>query len=238
LVELRRRSPELRLDRLEDLDEKRTTMTTVGIIGAGNIGRNLSLALLAAGHHVVIANSHGPETLNALIKELGDGARAATAVEAAEAGDFAIVAIPLPGTGQVPVAPLAGKIVLNTCNYFPDRYGQVGRIDTGEITVPGLLQEHLPASRVVRAFNHIDAGKIPTDGSPAGTPDRRALGLAGDDADARRLAVEQFGFDAVDLGPLAESWRLDPGQPTFVVRQNADELTANAAAAKRPGAAR
>jgi predicted dinucleotide-binding enzyme len=212
-----------------------------GIIGAGNIGRNLSLALLAAGHQVVIANSKGPETLETLIKELGTGARAATAADAADAAEYGIVAIPLTATGQVPVAPFAGKIVLNTCNYFPDRSGHVERIDSGEITVPQVLQEHLPAGRVVRAFNHIDAGRIPADGTPAGTPDRRALALTGDDAEAREFAAdlyEKLGFDAVDLGPLAESWRLDPGQPTFVVRQNAGELRANAAAATRPAGTR
>ncbi len=212
-------------------------MATIGIIGAGNIGRNLSIALLTAGHQVVIGNSRGPETLGALIQDLGAGARAGTVTEVAEAGDFVVVAIPLPGTDSVPVAELAGKVVLNTCNYFPEQYGHIARIDDGTITVPAVLQEHLPQSKVVRAFNHIDAGKIPTDGLPAGTPDRRALGLAGDDEAARRLVAElyeEFGYDAVDLGPLSESWRLDPGQPAFVVRQNADELRANAAAAKRP----
>lgn len=212
-------------------------MATFGIIGAGNIGRNLSIALLAVGHRVVIANSQGPETLGDLIAELGDGATAATAEEAAQAAEYAVVAIPLPATAQVPVAPLAGKIVLNTCNYFPDHFGHLQRVDSGEITAPALLQEHLPAGRVVRAFNHIDAGKIPTDGTPVGTPDRRALALAGDDAEAREFVAglyEELGFDAVDLGPLAESWRLDPGQPAFVVRQNAGELRANTAAAVRP----
>jgi predicted dinucleotide-binding enzyme len=211
-------------------------MATFGIIGAGNIGRNLSLALLAKGHQVVIGNAHGPDTLTALVADLGPGARAATAEEAAAAGEYAVVAVPLPATGQVPAAPLAGKIVMNTCNYFPERLGHVMRIDQGAITVPGLLQEHLPQSRVVRAFNHIDAGGIPADGTPAGTPDRRALGLAGDDGDARKFVAElydELGFDAVDLGPLAESWRLDADQPTFVVRQNAGELRANAAAAQR-----
>ncbi len=211
-------------------------MAIFGIIGAGNIGRNLSLALLARGHQVVIANSQGPQTLTALVEDLGPGARAATAEEAAAAGQYAVVAIPLPATQAVPVAPLTGKIVIDTCNYFPDRLGHVTRIDDGTITVPGLLQEHLPLSKVVRAFNHIDAGKIPTDGTPAGTRDRRALGLAGDDVSARTFVAglyDELGFDAVDLGPLAESWRLDAGQPTFVVRQNADQLKANAAVAKR-----
>ena len=209
-------------------------MAMIGIIGAGHIGRSFSTAAIRAGHEIVISNSHGPDTLAELVRELGPHARAATVAEAAAAGDFAVVAIPLPGTADVPVEPLAGKVVIDTCNYFPERLGAIPRLEDGSITVPGLLQEHLPTSSVVRAFNHIDAAAIATDGSPAGTPGRRALALAGNDSDARRLVAdlyEQFGFDAVDIGGLDQSWRLDVGQPAFVVRQDADEMRANIAAA-------
>lgn len=215
-------------------------MSLIGVLGAGHIGRSFSIAAIRAGHEIVISNSRGPGTLTDLITELGRHARAATAAEAAAAADLAVVAIPLSGTSGVPVEPLAGKVVLDTCNYFPDRYGRVPRVDAGDLTVPGVLQEHLPTSKVVRAFNHIDAAEIASGGTPAGTPDRRALALAGDDSDAKQLAAdlyEQFGFDTVDLGGLAESWRLDPGQPAFVVRQTAAELRANTARATRPRAA-
>jgi len=211
-------------------------MATIGIIGAGHIGRNLSLATIAAGHDVVISNERGPETLTDLVAELGAHARAATAAEAGAAGNFAVVAIPLGGTAQVPVDPLAGKVVIDTCNYFPERDGHFPEIDSGEVTVAGYLQAHLPSSRVVRAFNHIDAAQIPSDGTPEGTPNRRALALAGDDPQARRVVADlydQLGFDAVDIGGLDESWRLDADQPAFVVRQNADEMRANVARAVR-----
>jgi hypothetical protein len=88
----------------------------------------------------------------------------------------------------------------------------------------------------VRAFNHLDAAAIASDATPAGTPNRRALGYAGDDPGAKKLAAElyeEFGFDAVEVGGLAEAWRLDVDQPSFVVRQNADELRANLAKATR-----
>ena len=211
-------------------------MSTIGVIGAGHIGRAFSIAAIRAGHEIVISNSQGPETLVDLVSELGPKARSATAAEAAGAGDFALVAIPLNGTTGVPVEPLAGKIVLTTNNYFAKRNGPIAEIDSGEMTVPAYLQAHLPESKVVRAFNHIDAAQIVSDGTPKGTPNRRALGYAGDDSDAKQVAAdlyETFGFDAVDVGGLADAWRLDVDQPTFVVRQNRDELVANLARARR-----
>jgi 8-hydroxy-5-deazaflavin:NADPH oxidoreductase len=211
-------------------------MSTIGVIGAGHIGRNFSIAAIRAGHEIVISNSQGPQTLGDLVAELGPGARAATAADAAAAGDFALVAIPLKGTSGVPVEGLAGKVVLTTNNYFAKRDGPIRELDSGELTVPQYLHAHLPTSKIVRAFNHIDAAEIVSDGTPEGTPDRRALGYAGDDADARQVAAdlyEAFGFDAVDVGGLAEAWRLDVDQPTFVVRQNREQLLANLAQARR-----
>jgi predicted dinucleotide-binding enzyme len=211
-------------------------VTTIGVIGAGHIGRNFSLTAIARGYDVVIANNRGPETIAGLVEELGPRATAATPAEAGEAGDFAIIAIPLTGTEAVPVEPLAGKVVLTTCNYFLKRDGHFPDIDSGKLTVPDYQQAHLPTSKVVRAFNHIDAANIFRDGTPQGTPNRRALAYAGDDPEAKRLVAElydEFGFDPVDAGGLAEAWRLDVDQPTFVVRQNRQELKANLAAARR-----
>ncbi|HUA02931.1 MAG TPA: NAD(P)-binding domain-containing protein [Solirubrobacteraceae bacterium] len=211
-------------------------MTTIGVIGAGHIGRNFSIAAIARGYRIVISNATGPETLTDLIGELGPKATAATAADAATAGDFALLAIPLTGADSLPVEPLAGKVVLTTCNYFPQRDGHFPDIDSGRLTVPGYIQSKLPASRVVRVFNHIDAANIVSDGTPKGTPNRRALGYAGDDPEARQVAIdiyEAFGFDAVDVGGLDEAWRLDVDQPTFVVRQNEHELRDNLTKAKR-----
>jgi 8-hydroxy-5-deazaflavin:NADPH oxidoreductase len=211
-------------------------MTTIGVIGAGHIGRSFSLAAIAKGYEIVIANNSGPETLGELVAELGPSASAATAADAAATGEFAVLAIPLLGATALPVDPLAGKVVLTTCNYFAKRDGPIAEIDSGELTVPQYLQARMPTSKLVRAFNHLDAAAIASDGMPAGTPNRRALGYAGDDPGARKLAAdlyEEFGFDAVEVGGLAEAWRLDIDQPAFVVRQNADELRANLAKATR-----
>jgi 8-hydroxy-5-deazaflavin:NADPH oxidoreductase len=212
-------------------------MTTIGILGSGHVGSNLAEAAIAHGYDVVLSNSQGPDSLTGLVKELGPQARAATPAQAAAAGDFAIVAIPVTAIGQVPVEPLAGKVVIATINYFPQRDGHIAGIDNGTTTVPGLLQAHLPASRVVRAFSMINAGEMSGDGHPEGDPKRRALALAGDDPAAKQLVAglyNEFGFDALDIGGLDESWRLDAGQPAFVTRQNLAELKANVARAERP----
>jgi 8-hydroxy-5-deazaflavin:NADPH oxidoreductase len=211
-------------------------VTTIGIIGSGHVGSNLARAAIGHGYNVVLSNSQGPGSLAELVSGLGPKARAATPDEAAAAADFAIVAIPVTTIDQVPAGPLAGKVVLATLNYFPQRDGHITAIDDGTTTAPGLLQSHLPKSSVVRAFSMIDAAEMSGDGHPKGDPKRRALALAGDDEAAKQLVVrlyDEFGFDAVDLGPLSESWRVDPGQPGFVTRQNLAELTANAANAKR-----
>jgi 8-hydroxy-5-deazaflavin:NADPH oxidoreductase len=211
-------------------------MATIGIIGSGHVGTNLAKAALAHGYSVVVSNSQGPDSLAGLVADLGPGATAATPEQASRAADFAIVAIPVTTIDQVPIEPLAGKVVLATINYFPQRDGHIADIDEGRVSVPGLLQRHLPASKVVRAFSMLNAADMSGDGHPPGDPKRRALALAGDDQQAKELVArlyDEFGFDALDLGGLDESWRVDPGQKAFVTRQNLAELQANVAAATR-----
>ena len=211
-------------------------MTTYGIIGAGNIGSQVARAVLAQGDEVVIANSRGPETLADLIAELGPKARAATAQEAAEAAEIAVVTVPLKNLEEVPVAPLAGKIVLDTNNYYFERDGRIEALDKGETTTSEMLQKHLPESKVVKAFNHIMAADITTDGTPAGSEDRRALATSSDYPEAVHFVTDLYdrlGFDTVAITPLSESWRVERDRPAYVVRQNAEELTANLALANR-----
>lgn len=213
-------------------------MTTIGIIGAGHIGSQVARAAIAAGYDVVISNSRGPETLADLVTELGPSARAATAAQAGEEGDFVVVTVPLKAYSQVPVEPLAGKIVIDTNNYYFERDGHIDALDDGTTTVSGMLQEHLPTSRVAKGFNHIKSTDITTDGTPAGTPDRRALATSSDFVDAAELVTalyDEFGFDTVNVGPLEESWRVERDQPAYVVRQNREELVANLAKAVRAG---
>ena len=211
-------------------------MTTIGIIGAGHIGSQIARKATQLGYDVVISNSRGPETLTDLVAELGPRARAATAAGAAAAGDFAVVTVPLKNYRDIPAEPLAGKIVIDTNNYYWERDGHIAALDAGEATTSGLLQEYLPDSRVAKGFNHIGAPDITTDGTPAGTPNRRALATASDHADAADHVVrlyDEFGFDAVNVGPLSESWRVERDRPAYVVRQNVAELTENLAKAPR-----
>ncbi|MBX7442374.1 MULTISPECIES: NADPH-dependent F420 reductase [unclassified Arthrobacter] len=211
-------------------------MTTIGIIGAGHIGSQVARKAVELGYDVVISNSRGPETLTDLVAELGPKARAATAAEAAAAGDFAVVTVPLKNYKDIPVEPLAGKIVIDTNNYYWERDGRIPALDNGEATTSGLLQEHLPDSKVAKGFNHIMARDITTDGSPAGTEDRRALATASDYPEAAELVTrlyDEFGFDTVDVGPLSESWRVERDRPAYVKRQTAGELKDNLAKATR-----
>jgi 8-hydroxy-5-deazaflavin:NADPH oxidoreductase len=211
-------------------------MTTVGIIGAGHIGSTLARGLVDRGYRVVISNSRGPETLTALVQDLGPNASAGSVTDAAASGDVVIVTVPLKAIAEVPVEPLAGKIVLDTNNYYWERDGRIAELDEKRTTTTGLLQQHLPTSKVAKAFNHILASDILTTGSPAGTEDRRALATASDHGDAVAYVTalyDEFGFDTVDVGSVAETWRVERDQPAYVVRQTAPELEANLARATR-----
>lgn len=211
-------------------------MTTVGIVGAGNIGQALAQGFVDHGYDVVIANSRGPETLADLVRTLGDRARAATAHEAAEAGDIVVVTVPLKAYREIPVEPLRGKTVLDTNNYYWERDGHIAELDEKRTTTAQLLQEHLPESIVVKAFNHIGAAEILTTGSVSGTPNRRALATASDSDEGLALITriyDAFGFDTVVIGPLADSWRIERDTPGYGIRQNREELEQNLAAAER-----
>ncbi|EYF02756.1 NADPH-dependent F420 reductase [Chondromyces apiculatus] len=211
-------------------------MTTVGLIGAGMIGGTLAKLAVDAGHDVVISNSRGPETLADLVAKLGPKARAGTAQEAAEAGDIVVVTVPLKNYKQVPVAPLAGKIVIDTNNYYPGRDGRIEELDKEQTTTSELLAAHLPGARVVKAFNHIYFEHLAKEGQPSGTPGRRALVIAGDDAEAKRVVtdlIDVFGFDVVDAGPLSEGWRFQRDLPAYNVRGDAREMREALGKAKR-----
>ena len=211
-------------------------MTTLGLIGAGHIGSQVARLAVAQGYEVVISNSRGPETLADLVQELGPRARAATVAEVAKAAEIVVVTIPLKSIGTVPVEPLAGKVVIDTNNYYPQRDGHIAALDDESTTTAELLQAHLPGSKVVKAFNHIYASELTTHGLPAGAPDRRALVIAGDDLEAKATVtrmLDAFGFDTVDAGPLAEGWRIQRDTPGYGPRRNASELRADLAAAKR-----
>lgn len=214
-------------------------MLTIGIIGAGEVGSQIARAAVASGYRVVIANSRGPETLTDLIAELGPLAQAETAAGAAARGDFVVIAVPLKLVNDMPVHELTGKIVLDTNNYMPWRDGNYPTIDSGEKTIHELRQEQLPKSKIAKAFTHIQAPRLFTLASPAGTLERHALSVSSDYPEAVELVTrlyDQFGYDAVDNSPLSESWRSSPGQPAWMahLHQTRVTLLANLAQAKHP----
>jgi predicted dinucleotide-binding enzyme len=208
-------------------------VTTIGIIGAGEVGSQIARAAVANGYEVVIANSRGPETLRDLVAELGPAARAAYAAEAAAAGDFAVLAYPYKPSDKLPVEELAGKIVLDTNNYMAWRDGNFPVIDSGEKTVYELRQEQLPKSKIVKAFANIQAPTLLRMARPAGAPDRIALVASSDYPEAVALVTrlyDQFGFDTADNSPLSETWRSAPGTPAWersVPGQSREELVLN-----------
>ena len=135
-------------------------MKTIGLIGAGHIGGQVARLAVQNGYTVVISNSRGPETLAELVRELGPHARAATSTDAGALGDIVVVTIPLKNLGDVPVAPLAGKVVIDTLNYYPQRDGHIADLDDEKTTTSEMVQAHLPTSRIVKAFNHIYAAEL------------------------------------------------------------------------------
>lgn len=192
---------------------------TLGIIGSGMIGSAVARLAAGAGLDVVISNSRGPETLAGLVAELGSRARAATAAEAARAADIVVAAIPLKAYAQLPVEALAGKTVLDTANYYPERDGHLPELDAAELTSSALIQRHLVGSHVIKAFNTITPHQLSTLARPAGAPDRSALPVAGDDARSKAETVELLdvlGYEAVDVGTLADSWRSEPNTPVYI----------------------
>ena len=193
-------------------------MTTVGFIGSGNIGSTVARLSVAAGYHVVMSNSRGPGTLKGLVAELGPLAQAAAGEQAAEGADLVVVTIPLRAYRSVPALPLAGKLVIDTCNYYPQRDGQIAELDSGSLTSSELIQRYLAGAQVVKGFNNIYYRHLLALSRPAGASDRSFLPIAGDDAGAKarvEVFLDAIGYGAVDAGPLAESWRQEPGTPVY-----------------------
>ena len=190
----------------------------IGIIGAGNIGGTLTRRWTALGHEVRVANSRGPETLSDLARETG--AAAVTAAEAVEGRELVVVTIPEAKIPDLPSGLFDGApaelVVVDTGNYYPQRDGRIEVIESG-MPESAWVQGQL-GRPVVKAFNNIHARHLLEHGKPAGAEGRIALPVAGDEQHAKAVVmglVDELGFDAVDAGPLGESWRQQPGTPVY-----------------------
>jgi predicted dinucleotide-binding enzyme len=193
-------------------------MATVGFIGSGYIGSTLARLAVEAGHQVVLSNSRGPGTLSDTAAELGPRASAATSGEAAAAGDIVVVTVPVRAFPSLPAAPLAGKTVIDTCNYGPERDGHIPELDNNSLTSSELLLRYIPDAMLVKAFNNIYFKHLLHLTRPAGAADRSCLPIAGDSAPAKAAVaafIESIGYSVVDAGPLAHGWRQATDTPVW-----------------------
>jgi 8-hydroxy-5-deazaflavin:NADPH oxidoreductase len=178
----------------------------IGIIGAGHIGGNAAKLFAKAGHEIAIANSRRPETLADLVAGIGEKANAATVEEAARFGEIVFVSIPLGRFKELPADAFAGKIVIDSNKYYPERDGEIAELDSGEATSSELLAAHLQGAKIVKGFNTIWFEHLKTQGNTdLPREERRAIFIAGDDDEAKKTVaklIEEIGFAAVDTGKL------------------------------------
>jgi 8-hydroxy-5-deazaflavin:NADPH oxidoreductase len=202
----------------------------IGILGAGHVGGTLAKRFIAAGHNVAVANSRGPDTLRELESQLAEHGRAVTAEQAATFGDIVVVSVPFGRYTELPIAATAGKTVIDTNNYYPERDGHIAELDDDSTTSSELLQRHLPQAKVVKAFNSMRWDHLRDYGRSAGAAMRYGIPISGDDPNAKRevaALVEQLGFEPVDAGDLAQGGRKhQPGTPVFTTDLTADDLHA------------
>jgi predicted dinucleotide-binding enzyme len=193
-------------------------MTSVAFIGSGSLGGAVARLAVEAGYDVVLSNSRGPETLGDVVAELGPRASAATPSVAAAAAELVVIAVPVAAFSDLPAGQLAGKTVIDTSNYGPERDGRIPELDDQSLTSSELLQRSLAGADVIKAFNTIYYKHLPSLARRAGAPDRSSLPIAGD-AEAAKAQVTEFvisvGYDVVDAGSLADSWRQATGTPVW-----------------------
>jgi predicted dinucleotide-binding enzyme len=191
----------------------------IGIVGSGNIGATAARIFANVGHDVAVSNSRGPESLVPLVEEIGSNARAATVEEAADFGDVVLVAMPFFAYEVLPADRLAGKVVVDAMNYYERRDG---RIDFNGLTSSEVVAQHLPNSRLVKAFNTMHYQTLRTEGRPSAPMEERlVLFVAGDDGEAKAVVsrlIEEIGFAPVDTGSLRDGGRKqEPGSPIYNV---------------------
>jgi 8-hydroxy-5-deazaflavin:NADPH oxidoreductase len=224
------------MNMLREFSAGRRDAMKIGIIGAGMIGGTLARRLTTLGHEIAIANSRGPETLRTLAAEVG--ASAVTPAEAARSGEIVVVAIPLRAVTELPKHLFAGVpadvVVIDTGNYYAARDGSIPAIDQGQLESVWVGQQL--GRPVIKAFNSISFMSLLDKGRPKGSPERVALSVAGDAADARAKVlrlVDELGFDPVDAGGIDESWRQHPGTPCYTRDLDGPRLKEALAAAVR-----
>ncbi|MCB8877805.1 NADPH-dependent F420 reductase [Acidisoma silvae] len=203
----------------------------IGIIGSGQIGGTLTRQFRLAKHDVSVANTRGPASLAALLEETG--AFGISLNDVVKGQDIAVIAVPTKSIPDLPSNLFAhasqNLVVIDASNYYPQqRDGYIGGIEGG-LTESAWVEQQI-GRPVVKAFNTIIARHLLERGKPASVPGRIALAIAGDNPAAKRTVahlIDQIGFDAVDAGPIAESWRQQPGSPGYLKDGDAYNVQSN-----------
>ncbi|NKB84518.1 NADPH-dependent F420 reductase [Brucella grignonensis] len=209
---------------------------TIGILGAGRVGTAIARRAIAAGYEVRLATSKAPEDIALVLEIMVPGAKAETAENVIAAADIVVLALPLSKYRSLSPELLADKIVVDAMNYWAPTDGTIAEFE-GERSSSEIVQEFLAHARLVRSFNHMGYHEIDEEARPAGDPERRAMAIAGNDADARRevaVFIDRIGFDPVDAGALPFSRSFDTGTPLFGAMVNRADME-NALQLQRAG---
>lgn len=197
----------------------------LGIVGAGRISQALATRLVPAGYEIMMSNSRGVEAVSEVAEAYG--CRPGTAADAAQFGDVVVVTVPLNRLGALPVEAIGCRIVIDTCNYYPNRDGDRPEFERGPETTSGYLQKLLPSAKVVKAFNSIMSPQLATGGVAIASGARHALPIASDDPASAKVVeqiVRDAGLDPFFCGGLGESWKFERARPAYCRPLDAHEL--------------